>query len=400
MNSFPAQISLESKPLANFFILTVRARNPEKADRILNSVLKNTPRVSNYVLGKISFQILDYTGIPTEPVNKLNYVREAVIGGLIGFAAACAFSFLYIITRRTIVTEADLKTYLSIGCLSSLPAITFKKRRKKIDKFIHIYNPLISTSFCETVRAMRSRVKRAADKEGKKVILVAGSLPGEGKTIVAVNLALSLASKKEKVVIVDFDLRHPSICSVLGLTHTSDLSLESVLKVESSWKKLIYHHKEWNLDILAGTDPINSPTHLLNMPALAEMIAQLKQAYDYVILDTPPAAIISDASAIARYAEACVYVVRQDQTRIEHIAEGMEALNMVHLPILGVVLNCSKASGRSYGDYHGYYGGYGNYGASAKRSDDQNSSENQSEFIEVSAPWANSKQNENAARGD
>ncbi len=388
MNSFPAEIRLESKELVNLFILTVRAGDAKTADLILNSVLKNCPRASIYVLGKISFEVLDQSGVADTPVNQLDLLREAAVGGLIGAVLSGAVLALYLLTRRTIASEEDLKQYLSIECLASLPQITFKKRRKEIARYVHIKNPIVGTFFLEMVRTMRSRVKRAADSAGKKVLLVSSSVPEEGKSTVAINLALSLAEKNQKVILVDLDLRNPSVYKNLGLRFKKDFGMDTVLNEQRDWHVLIFHHEVWNMDILGGTVPSANPIELLNSQSFHAMMDQLREEYDYVILDTPPAAMLSDAVNIAQQADAAIYVVKQDYARIERIAEGMDAFGVSRLPILGVVMNGMQSVSRRYGGYYSYYGRYGRYGNYGSYGRNNNAeADGSSDFIDLDNSW-------------
>ncbi len=388
MDSFPAEIRLESKELANLFILTVRSRDAETASLILNSVLKNCSRASIHILGKISFEVLDQSGVVNAPVNRLEPLKDMAKGIFIGLVLSGAVLVLYIMTRRTVASEEDLKRYLSIECLASLPQIIFKKRRKEIEKHVHIKNPIVGGFFQEMVRTMRSRVMRAADKAGKKILLVSSSVSEEGKSTVAINLALSLAEKNKKVILVDLDLRNPSVYKHLGLRFKKAFGMNIVLSEKRDWHSLVFHHKTWNMDILGGTSPCSNPIELLNTQSFSAMMAQLREEYDYVILDTPPAAMLSDAVNVAQHADAAIYVVKQDYARIERIAEGMDAFSVSRLPILGVIMNGMESVGRRYGGYHSYYGRYGRYGgygSYGRRRDSQ--TDNSSDFIDLDNSW-------------
>lgn len=398
ISSFPATTTLESKQLAKFFVLRVRAEDAETSRRVLKSIINNCPRASVYVLGKISLDILDISDTQMTPVNQNNPLRAFVMGAAVCFVCCVLLVWLYLKTKRTIVSEEDLKRYLSAAHLASLPQITFKKRRKNIDKTVHIKNPKVGSGFIETVHAMRSRVHRLAQKGKSKTILVTSSLPGEGKSTVAANLALSLAEKKHRVLLLDLDLRNPSVCSVLGLKLENVTGLSDILSAQSANYR-IYYNKVWNLYLIPGGEAQRNPVDLLNSPYLAEMLDQLRAAFDYVILDTPPTAMLSDASTIAAHADAAIYVVRQDFARIERIAEGMETLSQAHLPIMGIVLNGMETSAHSYGGYHRYaygryggYGGYGSYGSYghygyADEKDEDKPADPSGDFIDLSTPW-------------
>ena len=114
---------------------------------------------------------------------------------------------------------------------------------------------------------------------------------------------------------------------------------------------------------MMGDDPKSDPTSILGTNSVKNLIEDLRNKFDYVILDTPPAAMLADASAIAECADCAVYVVKQDYVRIERIAEGMDALTLAETPILGVILNGVE---RVFGTY-GNYSRYGKYGYEEKK---------------------------------
>lgn len=386
MDSFPARIEIDSKETINFYTLRVASDNAEKSYEILKSILDNCPKASVYVLGKIKLEVLDESGVISKPVNYQDKGKSLVKGAFTGITLCLIFSFLYILTNHTIQREEDFKKYLSVSCIASVPQIAFKKRRKKFDKHIHIYNDKVGYGFLEAIRTIRTRVSREAERLGAKVILVTSSIPGEGKSTIAANLALSLAEKGRKVVLVDLDLRNPSVETVLGKERHVKYTVVNITKTGNELKDAIQVIKEWNLSVVFGGDAQSDPAKALNSVKIKRMIAQLRESYDYVILDTPPAAMLADASDIARCAECALYVVKQDYARVERIAEGMEALNLANTPIIGVVLNGLEKiiGGYGYGSYrYARYGAYGHYGEYAKTGEDA------SEYVEVEHEWRN-----------
>ena len=378
INYFPASVQMESKELAEFYVLKVTSGDPEAANKVMDSIIANCPRASVYVLGKISLDVLDTVSASSTPINHMDKQTSLVKGGVLGVFLSVAIAFFYTLTNRTIRKEEELKHYLSVSCLAMLPQIVFKKRRKKIDTHIHIHNDKVGHVFLENIRTMRARVQRAMEKMEAKTILVTSSIPSEGKSTVAANLALSLAEKGGKVVLVDLDLRNPSVKEVLGAEIESNQGVVDILNGKQKLEKQLYFVKAWNLSVLFAGASQNNPLGLMNKETLSDMILELKERYDYVVLDTPPAAMLSDASAIAKHADCALYVVKQDFARIERIAEGMEALNLAQVPIIGVVLNGMERVLGSYGYGHYRYGSYGDY---------REQEGNMPEYVSVSNPW-------------
>ena len=387
LSYFPATVSLETKEIADFFVMKVVSADPQTSYDVLISILDNCPKASVYTLGKISLDVLDTSGVATNPINYLDKRSGLMSGLFVGAFLCCGLAFLYTLTNHTIQKDEDLKKYLSVSCLASLPQITFKKRRKKIDRHVHIYNDKVGFAFIETIRTLRTRVQRAMEKINAKVVLVTSSIPEEGKSTVASNLALSFAEKGANVILVDLDLRNPSINEVLGLSCKKKDGLADVLKGEKAIEENISYREDLGIYVLTAGEPQNNPMELVSGEILGEVIEWLREEFDYVILDTPPAAMLTDASAIAKHADCAVYVVKQDYARIERIVEGMEALTLAQLPILGVVLNGMEKVIGGYGSYrYGKYGSYGNYGAYGHYAAN---SEDMPDYIDLENPWEN-----------
>lgn len=189
-------------------------------------------------------------------------------------------------------------------------------------------------------------------------MMVTSAVPGEGKSTTAVNLALSMAQKGKKVVLVDGDLRNPSVASALdikgkyGISHllNGDVELKSVLKTVG----------DSGLMVVPGIKPIKNPTELISSSNMQKLINDLMGIADYVIVDTPPCTVMSDASVFARVTQGILMVVRQDFARIEKVVSGFEILVETGTPIVGYILDGTEVGITGYG--HGYGYGYGKYG--------------------------------------
>lgn len=381
LDTFPATMELESKESANFYILKVTAQDAGMAYAILQSVMKHIPDVSVYVLGKLQVELLDDSGIAARASNYLDKRMSFATGVVLGLAVCFAFAVIYTVTSHTIQKEEDFKKYLSVSCIAAVPKITFKKRRKQIDKHIHIHNDKVGYSFHESMRTLRARVQRIAEKQGYKVLMVTSSVPSEGKSTIAVNLALSLAESGKKVVLVDMDLRNPSVAKVVGMEDMKTKGVAELLEKKAELHEIVVPMKEWKLNMIFGGEEKSDPGRLLSSKRVEKMIHALKEKHDYVILDTPPAAMLADATSIGRCADCALYVVKQDFARIERIAEGMEILTFSRTPIIGALLNHAEGTFSNYGGYrYGRYGKYGNYGAYGDYAKDGNTD---SEYVDV-----------------
>ena len=220
----------------------------------------------------------------------------------------------------------------------------------------------------EIFRSMRTNIQFMM-KEGEKVILFTSSVPGEGKTFNAANLAVSFALLGKKVILCGLDIRKPALGRLFGISEKSQgittlLSRDKVATYEELQEVIVPSGVNENLDLLlAGPVPPN-PTELLARGRFDRVMAFLREHYDYIIMDTAPVGIVSDTLQISRAADLTVYVCRADYTPKSNFAllNGLAEEKKVPNPC--IVLNGIDMSKRKYGYYYGYgrYGKYGRYG--------------------------------------
>ena len=353
---FPAEISASVVNDTNLVTLKVRSSDPQTAYDALRSVLRNYPSISDVAIGEVSLKQMDESGIPTKPANLPGDRKYAAFGMLIALLLSLTWLAVKSITRKTIRTEEELTHYFNTEYLGNMPSVVFKKRSKNQNLTITIDTEGIPFAFVESIRTIRHRVEREAKKYNAKVIIVTSALQAEGKTTAAVNLALALANRKHNVLLIDGDLRNPSVLTALGLEPVEKGMVDLLLEKSRFEESIISYKDRKHLVILPGGKPIENPTALWSSEYAQKLLLKLRDKCDYIIIDAPPSAIVSDASLIARHAEGCVYVVRQDYAEIDTLREGMEMFTGTGCRLLGCILNHAEA-GVGYG-----YGGYGRYG--------------------------------------
>ena len=208
-----------------------------------------------------------------------------------------------------------------------------------------------------------------ADRKANKVILFTSAIPGEGKTTVCLNTAITFAKTNSKVLVIDADLRKPRTHRYLGLHNKAGLS--DVIGGFASLQDVILHVKEHNIDLLpAGQIPPN-PAELLFSDEMRNLIATLKETYDYIFIDTPPITIVTDAQMLISLSSGVMLVVREDFTPKKALTDAISSLRLSNAKILGCVLNDAQRSGDLYkksyrrGSYRRYY--YYSYNSYAKK---------------------------------
>jgi capsular exopolysaccharide synthesis family protein len=369
-DSVPGTIQVSSITGTNLLTITVTSWDAQLAYDVLESLLENYSEVTQFVVGQTELKEIDNSGVPTDSG------RESVIrgstkrGALIGFVLGVLFVAVHVLTFRTIRNENELRSLLNVPFLGTLPFYHKKQRRSQKRMEINILTEGGNSDYVESMRLIRTRLER--QMEGKQVLMVTSSISGEGKSTVAANLAISMALKGKKVVLVDCDLRNPTVSQIFGLEEQFP-GLVSLLRGKCSLRETLYevkdHGEPVGLTLLPGGEREARLVEILTSESMKNTIDTLRQQADVVILDTPPSAMLVDAMMLVRYVDAIAYVVMSDFARRRYIFEGVEELSSSGAPIVGCILNGGHTRGGRYG-YYGYYGyrryGYGSYGYGAK----------------------------------
>ena len=370
-SSVPGTINVTCIKGTNLLTITVSSWDANYAYDVLQSVLRNYPAVAQFVVGQTELKVIDDSGIPTD-TGRESVIRGSIKkGALIGFLLGMAIVALNVLTFRTVRNESELRSLLNIPCLGTLPFFQKKQRRNSTRTEINILNDGENSDYVEAIRLVRTRLER--QMEGKKVLMVTSSISGEGKSTVAANLAISMARKGKRVVLVDCDLRNPSVSQIFGLTEEYP-GLVSILRGQSQLKDSLVsvsdHGNPLGLTLLPGGEREPRLVEILSSENMTHVIQSLRAHTDVVILDTPPSAMLVDAMMLVRHVDAIAYVVMSDYARRRYIFEGVEELSSSGAPIVGCILNGGRARGGRYG-YYGYYSyrgkyAYGSYRYSAK----------------------------------
>lgn len=224
----------------------------------------------------------------------------------------------------------------------------------------------------EIFRSMRTNIQFML-QQGQNVILFTSSTSGEGKTFTAANLAVSFALLGKKVILIGLDIRKPRLAELFKINNyksgiTNLLMMEN-LQWDDIEKQIVPSEINEKLDLLmAGPVPPN-PAELVSRPALEQVITQIKQHYDYVLIDTAPVGLVTDTLQIGKLADLSIYMCRADYTPKASFSMINSLAEEKKLPNMCIAINGIDLSEKKYGYYYGYgkygkYGRYGNYGKS------------------------------------
>ncbi len=353
VSQMPATITANCISDTNMVTLTAKGGDPQITYDTLMSVIKNYSSVADYIIGRTKLVIISEPIVPENPSNKMAWRSSVLSAALIGAVIGVGWILVYAILRKTIRTKEDIRNVLNQNCIGVLPQVVFKKYRRQINTDIILTNPLIGNDFLESLRLLRSSVKKTLSN-GEKVIMITSTAPDEGKSVVTANLASIFAKNDNKVLVVDCDLRDSGI-SVLVNNETGKESIETETELYE-----IRHIDALGIDFLSFKDSKNNLQQVIRTPVLKTIFSELKENYDLVLIDTPPCGIISDASIISGAAEAIIYIIRQDTVMQTSIRMGISAMLETETKLLGCILNGATGGPGGYGNYY-KYGGYNKY---------------------------------------
>ena len=241
-------------------------------------------------------------------------------------------------------------------------------------------------SYVEAYKMLCTNLEFITAAQDCKKIMITSTLANEGKTNVSVNLALTLAGYDKKVCLVECDLRRPSVHRFLKANRNST-GLTNILKGEITIKEGVNHVEGTTMDVLlSGSTPPN-PSELLASAKMKDVIDELETMYDYVISDTPPVLLVTDAAALGKYMNGALLVVKHNATEKGLVLKAKGYLDSAGVKILGAIYSIyseksvgnyyySKYSSYNYYYYYGGYYGYGyGYGHRHKKKSEENAAD-------------------------
>ena len=347
----------------NLLTISVTDADAQNTYDVLNAVLENYPAVSDYILGATKIEVVQQPEIPAEPFNQNNMLSTALKCGLIGAAVWVLFLVCYAFTRKTVNNADDIRNRIDVTLLANVPYIALKKRSNNKEKKILVTQKNISAGFEEAFRKIANRVERETEQSQgrKKAYVITSSTVGEGKTTIATNLALTLAKRGKKVLLIDTDLRRTSSTVALKMENTQS-NLKTFLMRKSAWNESVYCYHNSGLYVLPAEKTLDGRdvAGLLSKKNVAMLLDQARKGFDYIIVDTPPIGVLADAGNVTSACDGVIVAVRKDQSQIREVIETLEQILERKTKLLGFVMNQVQGGFENYGYGNYGYGAYGN----------------------------------------
>ncbi len=301
---------------------------------------------------------------PTDHPASPNWLLWLGAATLAGLAAGLGAATLAELTSSVLRTPAQVEACTGAPLLAVLPARKASgrlpwRRGPEAEDWAQAASlaSQTSTPFLEAVRTVRTAVQSPGPAAGCKVVLITSCLPGEGKSTLASNLAFAFAQAGSRVLLIDADLRRPSLFKLSQKTRREGLASALSGSGAVSWEQ---PYPAWpDFHLLGGSEKPALPSEMLASPAMGELLDRCRAEHDIVILDSPPVLPVTDAALLARHCDAALLLARHNRTAPQALQRSLHALGqgVGHRPPVGVILNGIASGSGEYRAYFGYDGG-------------------------------------------
>ncbi len=345
-------ISSQSVQNTAIFNIYVTHPDPYVSMELVNAIAEIAPEEIARVVKSGGVEVVDYATLPLVPFTQTSIIKHVLIGS-IGFGGMLTMIFLFFgLLDTTIRKKHELNDAFNIPLLGDIPNIKDPSRKIHISKILSVDSPFALKESYNSIRANIMFTKKA---EECPVFVISSATKGEGKTLNCINIAISFSMMGKKTLLIDADLRSPSLTRRLDLEeHTTGLSYflagitDNIDIVKSEYN---------NLDVISVGEVPPNPSELLNSSRLYEFIREAKKDYDYILIDTAPIGIVSDALALSEYITGYILVVKSNVSKLSEQKSIVRTLESCSAEISGILYNGvnPKSSDYAYKNYNDIY---------------------------------------------
>lgn len=345
-------------PETNLVTLSASAGTAEDSLRLLKAALNSYPTLFGYFESGFMFRnmtSLSADGIQEQAARPLYY---ALMAAVLVLAAGIGLTVFICMSTDKIYNRRQAAAVLDVPVLGTIHLF----HKKKQQKAILISDSLTSGQYGEEIDKLTTRIEHAMNKQNYKTLMVNSIRENEGKSTVAVNLALNLSRRGKKVMLVDADMRRPAVAKIFDASVEKEKSFSEFLEGNCSLKESMRRDSRYKyLRCIFQGEAIGEPDKLLEGANFKKFLKLVSDHMDYVILDTAPIGIVRDAELIASSVDAALLVIRQDWARSVEVNDVVDVLDDTGVSVLGGVLNMAvgdksgvSSRNKRYGSY--YYG--------------------------------------------
>lgn len=302
----------------------------------LVDVVEELERPSPDQASPVRLSVVASASAPSTPSSP-NAALILTAGLLIGLTLGFFLALLRFALDTRIRGEADLRNETNAAILGGITHSMDAEKKPLLTQAGH------QSPRAESFRQIRTNLHFATVRASSKALLITSSLPGEGKTTTATNVAIAMAQSGRRVALIDADLRRPMVASYLGLEGNAGLT--TVLVGDAKVHEVLQPWGDDQLYVLASGKIPPNPSELLGSREMTELLAELEGAFDVVIVDAPPLIPVTDAAVLAQSVGGVILVVGADKIRSQDVSKALSSLELVKANLLGVILNFLPSKG-------------------------------------------------------
>ncbi len=331
----------------NLMKFTVTSNDPIVSYQTISAAMNSYYELSDYLNADAVFDVIREPTIAQNPNNAFTpRIRSLEVGGV------CALLMLLIIIlisifRKTIKTENAVKESLGVNLLG---VINHENKNKTIKakvvqsvKSLLITSPIISNAFIEDINNIRTKIEYEKENDSSKnTFMITSVCENEGKSTVAMNVALSLAKEGKKVILIDADMRKPAAYKMLDIPKRKITDMSKLLLGKIGLDEAMYKGKNIPIDIIMSNKSHSRTNEYMKSAAMFDLIEKCKLLADFVIIDTPPMALVSDAEALLDRVDYAILVTRQDFSYTNDVMNCIELIEESNAKFTGCILNDYK----------------------------------------------------------
>ncbi len=368
LESFEGEIYASAVQSTNLLTLHVEAGDPSTAFRVIKALIDNHGVVTYAVIGNIVLEVLEPPTVPMRPINAVDayYAMRRVCVLVAGGMFALVVIFAYF--RDVVRSKREAEQKLDCWCLAEIRherknrSIEDVLKRKK--RAILITDPQTRLRYVSAVSKLRRRVEQNIGSG--KIVMVTSVMENEGKSTIATNLALAMARKYKRVLLIDGDFHKPACRKILEAA-APDAYVNEVIRGDAAIDQAVATDRLSGLHMLFAHHCKNQDaSDLVASNGMRELLRLAARHYDFVVIDMPPMSVAPDPEAVMDLADGSLLVVRQNCVRTQDLNRAIAELERGSAKLLGCVLNdvytTEVFSGTGYGVGYGRYNGFGKYG--------------------------------------
>ncbi|MBQ7100020.1 MAG: polysaccharide biosynthesis tyrosine autokinase [Clostridia bacterium] len=372
-DSFDGTVSATVLEQTNFIELRVTSDHPEKSYKLLNAIIKTHHKVSNKIFRNAGLTVIQMPTVPTAPSNRVSNSNRNLV--ITGFATiALAIVIVLSLMRNTVKKEKDFDENIDSKLIGTVThedkrmSLSDIKRRKKKGLLIH-NNAYISLRFTENFHKIAATLEHKQAHTGSKVFAITSVAENEGKSTCAANLAVSLADRGHKVLLIDLDFKKPAIFKIFDEATSRSDNLSYLLNKETPLENFVFgRYKKSSLFLAISTKANPSYYKFIREGNIENLIKSLREDYDFILIDTAPLSLDSSVTDIIGMVDKTILVIRTDTVSVNAINDAITTVSKISANLIGCILNdvhmrilpFSITGNDESNDYSRY--GYGRYG--------------------------------------